>query len=144
MAEYNYDKLCTLGAPIATIQALHSDPVAIWQQAGLCNGSAGTIYMLLYQEGHQPPSLPIAVLVQFDLYTGPTFIDNVPNCVPITPLTFEWEKHSRRQLPLQLWYAITIHKSQGQFQEQSLILAVADLEGDPREPWIPLFGWTKY
>ena len=98
VSEYNYDELCTLGAPIATIQVLHSDSVAastkpddagglhpviflaegacvmltaniwnIWQQADLCNGSAGTVYKLLYQEGHQPPSLPIAVLVQFDL-----------------------------------------------------------------------------
>ena len=76
---------------------------------------------LLYQEGHQPLSLPIAVLVQFDLYNSPTFIDNVPNCVPITPLTFEWEKHSRQQLPLQLRYAITIHKSLGQTIPRAVI-----------------------
>ena len=28
VAEYNYEKLCALGTPIATIQAIHSDPVA--------------------------------------------------------------------------------------------------------------------
>lgn len=65
----NCSKSYTLGTPIATIQAIHSDPVTtcaksddvrglhpviflaegscvmltanIWQQAGLCNGSAG-------------------------------------------------------------------------------------------------------
>ena len=79
MAEYNYDKLHTLGSPIAAIQAIHSDAVAasakpddagglhpviflaegarvmltanIWQQVGLCNGTAGTVFKLLYQEG---------------------------------------------------------------------------------------------
>ena len=79
MAEYNYDKLHTFGSPIAAIQAIHSDTVAasakpddagglhpviflaegarvmltanIWQQVGLCNGTAGTVFKLLYQEG---------------------------------------------------------------------------------------------
>ena len=38
----------------------------LWQEVGLCNGAAGTVSHLLYHEGHAPPNLPIAVLVNFD------------------------------------------------------------------------------
>lgn len=138
--------------PIAAISAIHSSPAAaatkskdtggllpvifiakgarimltanLWQEVGLCNGAAGTVHDIVYQEGHCPPSLPVAVLVQFDDYCGPEFYRN---CIPITPITFEWtsgSQHlSRQQLPLQPRYAITIHKSQG----QTLPKAVIDL-----------------
>lgn len=59
----------------------------LWQEVGLSNGAAGTVYDIIYQEGHQPPSLPVAALVQFDDYCGPQFHNN---CVPIAPITFEW------------------------------------------------------
>ena len=96
----------------------------LWQEVGLCNGATGTVYELLYQEGHAPPNPPVAVLVQFDNYSGPPFFNN---CIPIVPITCEWvsgRQHlSRQQLPLQPCYAITIHKSQG----QTLSKAVIDL-----------------
>lgn len=44
---------------------------------------------------------------------------NVPDCVPVTPTTFEWAL--KAQLPLQLHYAITIHKSQGQAIPRAVI-----------------------
>ncbi len=97
----------------------------IWQQVGLCNGAAGTVHQFLYQADHKPPHLPIAVLVDFDNYAGPPFISSRPNCVPVPPLLFEWDSNGRRlsrqQLPLQLRYAITIHKSQGQTLENAVI-----------------------
>ena len=97
----------------------------IWQEVGLCNGAAGTVHQLLYQDDHKPPDLPIAVLVNFDNYAGPLFLSSHPNCVPISPLSFEWESNGRRlsrqQVPLQLCYAITIHKSQGQTLEKAVI-----------------------
>ena len=146
VAEYNLKQLHSLKTPVARINAIHScneaakiSPehacglhsvlllatqahvmltVNIWQQVGLCNGAPGTIHQFLYQADHKPPYLPIAVLVHFDNYTGPPFLRSQPNCVPISPVLFEWKSAGRRlthqQLPLQFCCAMTIHKSQGQ------------------------------
>ena len=72
----------------------------LWQEVGLCNGAPGTVCHFLYKNDHAPPNLPIAVLVEFDNYCGPQFLDSAPNCVPIVPITFEWESKSHQQLPL--------------------------------------------
>lgn len=91
----------------------------------MCNGSAGTIVKILYQSGQKPPNLPIAVVINFDKYYGPPFLQDHPNSIPIPPITFEWEcngqRLSRQQIPLQVRYAITIHKSQGQTLEKAVI-----------------------
>ena len=52
-----------------------------WCHHGYC-----TCYFC-YKDGQAPPSLPVAVTVLFDHYSGPTFSDGT---VPITPLRRSW------------------------------------------------------
>ena len=145
VANYNFDKLARLNQPIACIKAHPSSDLArklgsdersglepviflakganvvltmnLWNAAGLCNGATGTVKDFIYEKTKKPPSLSIAVVVQFDNYRGPSIIDGLPKCVPISPITVTCNTpegiQERQQLPLKLAWAMTIHKSQG-------------------------------
>ena len=142
VVEHNVSKLHAVGQPIATIKAVHTGPNAanassddasgleaiiclavgarvmlscnLWVNMGLVNGAMGTIKAICYHNGAAPPDLPVAVTVQFDIYSGPTLPDGT---VPIAPLRRTWStpssQCSRLQLPLKLAWAVTIHKAQG-------------------------------
>ena len=141
VVEYNVSQLRTSCKPIATIKAVdtgpnsskapaddangleamtclaHSARVMLisnpWTDVGLVNGAMGTIEAICYRSGG-PPHLPVAVMVRFDHYIGPTLHNGT---VPIPPICQTWSasgsQHSRLQLPLKLAWAVTIHKSQG-------------------------------
>ena len=142
----NYNKLLTLHTPVACIDAVHSSVKCrslpsddlggleaklflcvgarvmltrnLWTELGLCNGAMGYVYDIVYNPGFAPPSLPVAIIVQFDdSYIGPSFIVDTPRCVPLLPVISSSDSlgssHERQQFPLKLAWAITIHKSQG-------------------------------
>ena len=141
VATYNYDQLLKLCEPIAQIDARHFSSFAkavspeemcglvptlflarkasvmltmnLWSEVGLCNGATGKVIDIIYADNHSPPNLPVAVIVQFDHYTGPAFIDTLPKCVPIPPVTITSKSletfYERQQLTLKLAWAITIH-----------------------------------
>ncbi len=125
--------------PVQIILAVNADIIItknIWPEAGLINGTFGTIWEVIYAKNTAPPDLPIALLVQIPSFRGKSFIDEVPNIVPIVPVTSKFQfgeqelDCTRTQLPVMLAYALTVHKAQG----STLPKAVVDL--GPTEPSI--------
>ena len=85
----------------------------IWVEMGLVNGAMGVVEAIYYTNG-APPDLPVAVMICFDMYSGPCLPDGT---VPIAPIRRTWfsagAQCSRLQLPLKLAWGVTIHKAQG-------------------------------
>lgn len=139
---HNEEFLAANGRPVAIIEAIHNCTTArqgssssaqgleallylsigcrvmlrrnLCVARGLVNGALGTVRSIVYLPENRPPALPHVVLVHFDKFTGP-YLRNRE--FPILPVTSTWKDRgvecSRRQFPLSLAYALTIHKSQG-------------------------------
>ena len=76
----------------------------LWTDVGLCNGATGTVLDFIYANNQQPPDLPIAVIVKFDDYSGPSISHSIPGCVLTCPITVTSQTvdgvHERQQLSL--------------------------------------------
>ena len=168
---YNEQKICELDQPVEHIFARHSDPYAktispddmsglepqiqlakgakvmltmnLCTILGLCNGATGVVIDIVFETNTQPPDLPIAVIVKFKDYTGPSFCSDNNACVPICPITVRTEvsgkQYERQQLPLCLAWVITIHKSQG----LTLELAWIDLGKSERVDGLPYVAISR-
>jgi ATP-dependent DNA helicase PIF1 len=153
--EFNINKLRTLNSPVARINAIHTggnearkadSELAkgleaqlllardvrvmlrsnLWTEAGLVNGSVGTVREIVFEENQSPPSHPIAVMIEFDKYSGPAIVTpQGKKLVPISPIRHTWKGKkgtcSCLQLPICLAWAITVHKSQGLTLQKAVI-----------------------
>ena len=115
VSEFNIDRLKSLNCPVARINAIYiggsevrkadSDVVKglecqlllargarvmlrtnLWTEAGLVNSSVGTVQEIIFEENQSPPSLPIAILIEFDNYSGPAIITECKRLVLISPI----------------------------------------------------------
>ena len=115
----------------------------LWIYVVLCNGATGTVVEFIYAINHQPPDLPIAVIVMFDDYTGPSISNNIEQCVPICSIAIMSDTlgtvNEKQQTPLKLAWAITIQKSQG----LTLTNAWIDTGKNERTPGIFYFAISR-
>jgi len=161
---YNFEKIRQLGEPIARIDAKNSTKEAharsaqsmgnvdnilfvcqgakvmltrnLWKEAGLMNGSIGTVFDICYAPGTGPGRdvQPVCFLVYFERYRGTSVISDTRCIVPIVPVNGECLEKGRalvrKGFPLRLAYALTVHKSQGQTLQHAVI-DIGDKEFSP-------------
>ncbi|KAH0826840.1 hypothetical protein AYO21_07253 [Fonsecaea monophora] len=96
----------------------------IWVERGLVNGALGTVRDIVWKadvDWRQEP--PLALIVQFDRYEGPSLQNE--GTVPIFRSRREFYRGavncSRKQFPVTVAYAITVHKAQGMTVERAVL-----------------------
>ena len=75
----------------------------LWVDMGLVNGTMGTVLAICYGSGGASPHLPVAVMVRFDSYQGPTLPDGT---VPITPIRQTWSVSGHIYITVKNWRLI--------------------------------------
>ncbi|GBC16673.2 ATP-dependent DNA helicase PIF1-like [Rhizophagus irregularis DAOM 181602=DAOM 197198] len=53
------------------LRVMFTAQVNLWADTGLVNGSVGVVQEIVFEENQGPPFFPIAILVEFDTYSGP-------------------------------------------------------------------------
>jgi hypothetical protein len=85
-----------------------------------------TIQDILFEE-QRPPSLPIAVFINFEKYEGPSISNSESvKVVSIVPIKWTWKGKNKTvclwlQVPICLVWAVIIYKSQGLTLEKAKI-----------------------
>ena len=86
-------------------------------RVGLFNEAIGIVEDILYLNERKPPELPDVAMVRFPNYSGPPFISQDAQLVPIFPVERKMDCPCqfwrRKQIPLRLGWATTIHRCQG-------------------------------
>ena len=88
-------------------QASLMPTINFWPEVGLCNGATGKVVDIIFAENHSPPDLPIAVMVQFEHYTGPSFTELLPKCVPVCPITVFMNDSQRERAEAMMYVTIS-------------------------------------
>lgn len=89
----------------------------LWVESGLVNRALGYVKEIFDMPTSKPLELPMFKTIFFYKYVGVSFDASNPNIVPITLVI----RGNRKQSPLNMTWALTIHKSRGLTLERASI-----------------------